>query len=161
MEDSLDWDPTRLLHEPVEGFILKWRINDAENIKTMGCPPNGAVGTSESRGGGLDSIILESKAVHHELQAPSINTRLSAFSTGFQYFFGPVFVALPILLVLERVILLYVILCQKWAHNKFSKSVHVCIFTSMPQYDCWSQRIICRSHFLSDHMVPSYQIQGD
>lgn len=87
----------------MEVFILKWRINDNENIKTMGCPSKGAVDASESRGGGLDSTILESRGVHRELQAPNINTRVSAFSTGFQYFLGPVFVALPLLLVLERV----------------------------------------------------------
>lgn len=71
----------------------------------MRCPPERAVGVSESRGGGLHSTILECRGVHHELQAPSINTRFSAFSTGFQSFFGPVFVTLPILLALERVIL--------------------------------------------------------
>lgn len=87
----------------MEGFILKRRINDAENIKTMGCPSKGAVDASESRGAGLDSTILEFRGVHHELQAPTVHTRVSAFSTGFHHFLGPVFVVLPLLLVLERV----------------------------------------------------------
>lgn len=51
--------------------------NYAENIKIMGCPPKGAVGASGSRGGGLDSIILDFRGVYLELQAPSITPGLA------------------------------------------------------------------------------------
>lgn len=95
----LYWDPMRTCG----GIYIETENKWCWKYKTMGCPSKGAVGASESRGAGLDSTILEFRRVHRELQAPSINTRVSAFSTGFQSFLGPVFVALPLLLVLERV----------------------------------------------------------
>lgn len=52
-EDSLYWDPKRLLPIPVKGFILQWIQNDA-----MGCPPKGAVDASESRDGDLVSLKI-------------------------------------------------------------------------------------------------------